>query len=120
MKNAPEKQKIPSVSTNNTNHNNQSKQSIISVNLSKLDSLMAIVGEIVITESMVTSSPEIQGIKLDSFTKSTRQLRKLTDELQDIAMSIRMVPLSGAFHKMNRIVRDMGQKLNKMSPIRRP
>ena len=83
------------------------KQSLISVSLSKLDSLMAIVGEIVITESMVTSSPEIQNLKLDSFLKSTRQLRKLTDDLQDIAMSLRMVPVSGTFQKMNRIVRDM-------------
>ena len=95
------------------NHSNQNKQSLISVNLSKLDSLMAIVGEIVITESMVTSCPELAGLKLDSFTKSARQLRKLTDELQDISMSIRMVPISGVFQKMNRIVRDMGQKLNK-------
>lgn len=91
----------------------QAKQSIISVNLSKLDNLMAIVGEIVITESMVTSSPDLKGLKLDNFTKSTRQLRKLTDELQDIAMSMRMVPISGVFNKMNRIVRDMGQNLNK-------
>lgn len=91
----------------------QTKQSIISVNLSKLDKLMAIVGEIVITESMVTSSPDLKGLKLDNFTKSARQLRKLTDELQDIAMSMRMVPISGVFNKMNRIVRDMGQSLNK-------
>ena len=93
--------------------NSNTKQSLISVNLSKLDSLMAIVGEIVITESMVTSSPEIQNLKLDSFLKSTRQLRKLTDDLQDIAMSLRMVPLSGTFQKMNRIVRDMKKKLGK-------
>ncbi len=93
--------------------NHSVKQSIISVNLSKLDSLMAIVGEIVITESMVTSSPDLKGLKLDNFTKSTRQLRKLTDELQDIAMSMRMVPIAGVFNKMNRIVRDMGQSLNK-------
>lgn len=89
------------------------KQSLISVNLSKLDALMAIVGEIVITESMVTSSPELQNLKLDSFLKSTRQLRKLTDDLQDIAMSLRMVPVSGTFQKMNRIVRDMKKALNK-------
>lgn len=89
------------------------KQSLISVNLSKLDNLMAIVGEIVITESMVTSSPELKDIKLDSFLKSSRQLRNLTDELQDIAMSLRMVSVSGVFQKMNRIVRDMNQQLHK-------
>ncbi len=94
-----------------------SKQSLISVNLSKLDSLMAIVGEIVITESMVTSSPDIRGLKLDNFTKSARQLRKLTDELQDISMSIRMVPVSGTFQKMKRIVRDMSQKLGKKARL---
>lgn len=91
----------------------QQKQSLISVNLSKLDALMAIMGEIVISEAMVTSSPDLQGIKLDDFTKSARQLRKLTDELQDIAMSIRMLPIAGVFNKMNRIVRDMCQKLGK-------
>ena len=57
------------------------KQSLISVNLMKLDSLMDIVGEIVITESMVTSAPELQLLPRDSFDnfmKSGRQLRKLT------------------------------------------
>lgn len=89
------------------------KQSLISVNLSKLDALMAIVGEIVITESMVTSSPELKDVKLDNFLKSARQLRKLTDDLQDIAMSLRMVSVSSVFQKMNRIVRDMSKTLNK-------
>lgn len=89
------------------------KQSLISVNQQKLDQLMDVVGEIVIAESMVASNPELKGLKLDNFYKSTRQLRKLTDELQDIVMSIRMVPLSGVFQKMNRIVRDMSKKLNK-------
>ncbi|MDF2889356.1 MAG: CheA signal transduction histidine kinase [Lacrimispora sp.] len=98
----------------NTGHQMPSKQNLISVNLAKLDNLVAIVGEIVITESMVTSSPEIQNMKnLDSFLKATRQLRKLTDDLQDIVMSLRMVPVSGVFQKMNRIVRDMKQKLKK-------
>ena len=40
-------------------------------------------------------------------------MRKLTDELQDIVMSLRMVPVSGIFQKMKRIVRDMGKELNK-------
>lgn len=108
---APSREKSPALAASSASA--PSKQSLISVSLSKLDSLMAIVGEIVITESMVTSSPEIQNLKLDSFLKSTRQLRKLTDDLQDIAMSLRMVPVSGTFQKMNRIVRDMKKKLNK-------
>lgn len=89
------------------------KQSLISVNLSKLDKLMAVVGEIVITESMVIASPDLQNVKLDNFLKSARQLRKLTDDLQDIAMSLRIVPVSSVFQKMNRIVRDMKKTLNK-------
>ena len=82
------------------------KESLISVNLTKLDQLMAVVSEIVITESMVTASPDLRGLRLDNFTKSARELRKLTDDLQDVSMSLRMVPVSSTFQKMNRIVRD--------------
>lgn len=90
-----------------------SKQNLITVNLSKLDKLVNIVGELVISESMVASDAEIKKLNSESFTKSTRQMRKLTDELQDIVMSLRMVPVSGIFQKMKRIVRDMGKELNK-------
>jgi two-component system, chemotaxis family, sensor kinase CheA len=90
------------------------KQNLINVNLSKLDNLMDLMGEIVITESMVTAMPTSQKAGLDNdFNKASRQLRKLTDELQGIVMSIRMVPISGVFQKMNRIVRDMSKKLDK-------
>jgi two-component system chemotaxis sensor kinase CheA len=89
------------------------KQSFISVNQTKLDKLMDLVGEIVITESMVTNSPDLKGLHLENFLKSTRELRKLNDELQDIVMSIRMVPLSGVFQRLNRTVRDMSKKLGK-------
>jgi len=92
---------------------NGKQQSIISVNISKLDMLLDLVGEIVISEAMVTKNPDLVGLQLDNFKKSSRQLRKLTNELQDIVMSIRMVPVSMTFHKMNRIVRDMSKKLNK-------
>lgn len=87
--------------------------SLINVNLARLDSLMDLMGEIVVTESMVTSIPTAQGVDMDNFTKASRQLRKLTDELQEIVMSIRMVPVNGTFQKMNRIVRDMSKKLDK-------
>lgn len=91
----------------------KTKQSLISVNTKKLDKLMDLVGEIVITESMVTGNSDIKDLKLDSFSKAARQLRKLTDELQDTVMSIRMIPVAATFQKMHRIVRDMSKKLNK-------
>nr|WP_295748555.1 chemotaxis protein CheA [uncultured Oscillibacter sp.] len=104
----------PSAAAPGQQHQSQGqKESLISVGLSKLDQLSAIVGEIVITEAMVTSSPDLKGLHLDAFSKSARQLRKLTDELQDVSMSLRMIPVSNTFQKMNRIVRDMCKKLNK-------
>ena len=96
---------------------NVKQQNYMSVNLNKLDMLMDIVGEIVITESTVTKNPEVLKLGLDSFDKASRQLRKLTDELQDIVMAIRMIPVSATFHKMERIVRDMANKFGKQADL---
>lgn len=89
------------------------KQNLINVNVDKLDSLLDFVGEIVIAQSMVIQNPEIKGLELPNFTKNAEQLEKLTKDLQDVVMSIRMVPIAAVFHKMNRIVRDMSKTLNK-------
>lgn len=88
-------------------------QSIISVSVTKLDRLMDLIGELVISEAMVTQHPELRGLNLDNFHKSARHLEKITSELQDMIMSIRMVPLAPTFHKMHRVVRDMSKKLDK-------
>lgn len=89
------------------------RQSIISVNVHKLDKLMDLVGELVISEAMVLKNPDLNNLVLNNFQKSARQLQKITGELQDAVMSIRMVPLSATFQRMNRIVRDMSKKLEK-------
>lgn len=88
-------------------------QSMISVNVQKLDHLMDLVGELVIAEAMVTQNPDLKDLELENFYKASRQLRKISAELQDSVMSIRMVPLNATFQKMNRIVRDMSKKLDK-------
>lgn len=88
-------------------------QSIISVSVTKLDKLMDLVGEMVISEAMVIQNPDLQGLELENFKKAARQLNKITSEMQDTVMSIRMVPLSATFQKMQRIVRDMCKKLYK-------
>lgn len=90
-----------------------SAKAMISVRVDKLDNLMNMVGELVISEAMVTQNPAVDLIESESFHKASRQLHKITSELQDMVMSIRMVPLSTTFVKMNRIVRDMCKKLGK-------
>jgi len=94
-------------------HNLSQNQSVISVSVEKMDKLMDLVGELVIAEAMVLQNPDLEGLELDNFQKSAVQLSKITNELQDIVMSIRMVPLSATFQRMNRIVRDMSRKLHK-------
>ena len=97
--------------------NNHITQEVINVQVAKLDMLMDLVGELVIATAMVTENPDLQGLELENFQKASRQLSKITSELQDSVMSIRMVPLSGTFQKMNRIVRDMSKKLNKKAQL---
>lgn len=89
------------------------KHHLISVSIHKLDVLLDLVGELVISEAMVIRNPELEGLVLDNFVKSSRQLQKITNELQDVVMSLRMVPLAATFQKMQRIVRDMSRKLGK-------
>ncbi len=89
------------------------QQSIISVSVNKLDKLMDLVGEMVISQAMVIHNPDLQGMELTNFHKAAGQLTKITDEMQDLVMAIRMVPLSVTFHKMHRIVRDISKKLGK-------
>lgn len=89
------------------------QQSIISVSVPKLDRLMDLVGEMVLAEAMVIQNKELEGLVLDNFKRAARQLNKITNEVQDMVMAIRMVPLSATFHKMNRLVRDISKKLNK-------
>ena len=89
------------------------QQSIISVSVGKLDKLMDLVGEMVIAEAMVVQNPDLFGLELGNFKKAARQLNKITSDMQDMVMSIRMVPLSATFIKMHRIVRDMCKKQDK-------
>jgi two-component system chemotaxis sensor kinase CheA len=96
---------------------NHASNNIISVNVEKLDKLMDLVGEMVIAEEMVIQNPDLTGLALNNFEKAARQLKKITGELQDIVMSVRMIPLGPTLFKMNRIVRDMSKKLDKQVNI---
>jgi len=85
----------------------------IRVDLHKLDILINLVGELVIAESMVTRCPAVVHVEDEYYNRAKHQLRRICDELQDCAMSVRMIPLSATFRKMVRLVHDLGTKSGK-------
>ncbi|MCM1536368.1 MAG: chemotaxis protein CheA, partial [Clostridium sp.] len=91
------------------------KAAFISVNISKMDQLMELIGELVIQESVVLQNSDLRvpGLNLDNFNKAAAQLSKISTDLQNVIMSMRMVPLANTFQKMNRIVFDVSRKLGK-------
>lgn len=95
--------------------NQPKQQSIISVNVEKMDALMDLIGEIVIAEAVVLQNPDLKvpGLELSNFQKASAQLTKITTELQEVIMSMRMMPLTNVFQKMKRIVFDVSRKLGK-------
>lgn len=95
--------------------NQPKQQSIISVSIEKMDSLMDLIGELVIAEAVVLQNPDLKvpGLELSNFQKASGQLSKITTELQETIMSMRMMPLTNTFQKMRRIVFDVSRKLGK-------
>lgn len=95
-------------------HKNE-KAAFISVNVTKMDQLMDLIGELVISESVVLQNPDLKvpGLNLANFNKAAAQMAKISTDLQNVIMSMRMVPLTNLFQKMNRIVFDVSRKLGK-------
>lgn len=91
------------------------KDAFISINVSKMDMLMDLIGELVISESVVLQSPDLKvpGLSLANFNKAAAQMAKISTDLQNVIMSMRMMPLTNLFQKMNRIVFDVSRKLGK-------
>jgi len=71
------------------------------------------IGELVIAESMVSQSEELRELNSTKLARHLSQLDKITRELQEMATSLRMVPLRSTFQKMARLVRDLAKKSGK-------
>ncbi|EAT15798.1 chemotaxis protein CheA [Desulfuromonas acetoxidans] len=89
------------------------KRQDIRVDLEKLDNLINLIGELVIAENMLIHNPDLEGLELESFNKAAQQMGKLVRELQEMAMIIRMIPVSGLFRRMIRLVHDLSVKSGK-------
>lgn len=82
----------------------------VKVGTARLDSLIDAVGELVIANAMVTQEPEIQKTSNARLARNVAQLGKITRELQELAMSMRMVSLKSTFQRMARVARDLAVK----------
>jgi len=89
------------------------KKQDIRVSLEKLDTLINIIGELVIAENMLINNPDLAGLELENFSRAAQQMNKLVNELQEMATSIRLIPVSGVFSRMNRLVHDLARKSKK-------
>ena len=86
----------------------------IRVDTEKIDKLINLVGELVITQSMITDLGEKFTIdQLPVLQERIVQLERNTRELQERVMSIRMMPIGSAFHRFPRLVRDLAGKSGK-------
>lgn len=89
---------------------NSASDESIRVSLARLEKLLNFVGEMVILQSVLREQTGGQSLLL---RRTVHQLGKVTKEVQDISMSLRMVPLKQTFQKMQRIVRDTSAALGK-------
>ncbi|WP_243729441.1 chemotaxis protein CheW [Paludibacterium purpuratum] len=91
----------------------------IRVNIEKVDLLLNLVGELVITQSMLMQSGSVlDPVAHERLINGIGQLERNSRELQEAVMSIRMTPVAFVFNRFPRVVRDMAQKLDKQVELK--
>ncbi|POU03440.1 chemotaxis protein CheA [Escherichia sp. ESNIH1] len=91
-----------------------SESTSIRVAVEKVDQLINLVGELVITQSMLAQrSNELDPVNHGDLITSMGQLQRNARDLQESVMSIRMMPMEYVFSRFPRLVRDLASKLNK-------
>ena len=85
----------------------------LKIEAERLDRLVDMIGELVIAESMVTQDAEIVEKATARVTRNLAHLNKITRELQEIGMSLRMMPVRPVFERMARLARDLAKKSKK-------
>ena len=87
--------------------------STVRVSTEKLDSLMDVVGELVIVQSQMIETAREVGLSSSTLQRNVTQLSRITKELQHTAMALRMITIKPTFQKMERLVRDLARDFGK-------
>ncbi|NVD08634.1 chemotaxis protein CheA [Vibrio sp. JPW-9-11-11] len=97
----------------------ESSVSSIRVDIDKVDSLINLVGELVITQSMLTEiGNDFSLDKLDKLKTGLEQLLQNSKDLQENVLNIRMLPVSFAFSRFPRLIRDLSSRLDKQVELK--
>lgn len=91
----------------------QSMDASIRVPIERLDRFIDMVGELVVSHSMVAQDQLVVSGQNHELQKKVTHTSKIVRELQNMSMSMRMIPLKTTFRKMARLVRDLSRKINK-------
>lgn len=89
----------------------QDAASSIRVPAEKLDQLVNLVGELVTVQAHLSQTAALHGNS--DFASIAEEVERLTEELRDTALNIRMLPIGSTFSKFKRLVRDLSQELGK-------
>ena len=93
--------------------------SSIRVSIEKVDQLINLVGELVITQAMLLqTATQMQENAPERLVNGLAQLERNTRDLQESVMSIRMMPISFVFSRFPRVVRDLSGKLGKQVELK--
>ncbi len=96
-----------------------SESSSIRVSVEKVDQMINLVGELVITQAMLAQiASQVDPILYATLLNGMTQLERNTRDLQEVVMSIRMMPISFVFSRFPRIVRDLAGKLGKQIELK--
>lgn len=91
----------------------------IRVGVDKVDQLINLVGELVITQAMLAQSAQgVDPVAFERLFNGLGQLERNTRDLQESVMSIRMMPMSVVFSRFPRVIRDLSQKLGKQVELK--
>jgi len=85
----------------------------LKVDVERVDNLVDMIGELVVVQSMVANAPEFGAAASRRISNCLSQLTRITRELQDAGLRLRMVPLVGVFQHLSRMVRDLSHKTTK-------
>ncbi len=102
---AQQQKQVRQESTGSTGSNDS-----IRVSTDRLDKLIDMVGELVIAQAMIGADGIVTQAGHQTLTRKVSMAGKIVRDLQDLSMSMRMVPLKPVFGKLARLVRDLSQK----------